>query len=123
MSLDKQTGLTHQDIELIRQAAARLPAIERVVLFGSRAKGSYRQGSDVDLMIQGHAVTDDTVNQLADQLNEVLPFPYFFDVLNENTLSNDALRQHIKRVGIILFDTAHRSPITNQSRMNTDNHG
>ena len=110
MSLNKQTGLTQQDIDLIRQEAAQLPGIERVVLFGSRAKGSYRPGSDVDLMIQGHAVTDDTATQLADQLNEVLPLPYFFDVLNENTLSNDALLQHIKRVGIILFDITHRAP-------------
>ena len=74
-------------------------------------------------LIQGHAVTDDTVTQLADQLNEVLPLPYFFDVLNENTLNNDALRQHIKRVGIILFDTSHKAPSTDQPRMNTDNHG
>ncbi|XGA79230.1 nucleotidyltransferase domain-containing protein [Halomonas sp. CH40] len=106
--------MKHDDIALIRQAAAHFPTIERVVLFGSRAKGGYRQGSDVDLMIQGHAVTDDTVTQLADQLNEVLPLPYFFDVLNENTLSNDALRQNIKRVGIILFDTSHRAPTSYQ---------
>ena len=112
MSLNKQTGLTQQDIDLIRQEAAQLPGIERVVLFGSRAKGSYRPGSDVDLMIQGRAVTDATVTQLADQLNEVLPLPYFFDVLNENTLSNDALLQHIKRVGIILFDITHRAPVS-----------
>jgi hypothetical protein len=42
MSLEQQTGLTARDFEMITQAAARQPEIERLILFGSRAKGNYR---------------------------------------------------------------------------------
>lgn len=104
MNLERQTGLTRRDLELIRETAESQPAIERLVLFGSRAKGTYRQGSDVDLVVEGIAVTDATLSAVADRLNEQLPLPYFFDVLNDNTLNDDALREHIGRVGITIYE-------------------
>lgn len=107
MNLERlTTGLTQRDLELIRLAAESQPAIERLVLFGSRAKGKHRQGSDVDLVVEGNAVTNATVSAVADRLNEELPLPYFFDVLNDNTLSDDALREHIGRVGITIYEKA-----------------
>lgn len=108
MNLERRTGLSRRDLELIRSAAESQPAIERLVLFGSRAKGTHRQGSDVDLVLQGNAVTEATVSAVADRLNEELPLPYFFDVLNDNTLSDDALREHIDRVGITIYEKANQ---------------
>jgi predicted nucleotidyltransferase len=103
MSLEQRTGLTPGDIRLIIQAAEQNPRIERLILFGSRAKGTYRKGSDVDLAVQGKDVTYDSVIQLADQLNEALPLPYFFDVLDYNTLAEPALKEHIDRVGLTIY--------------------
>ncbi|MCD8512140.1 MAG: nucleotidyltransferase domain-containing protein [Nitrincola sp.] len=103
MNLEQQTGLTARDLELIVQAAERRPEIEHLILFGSRAKGNYRKGSDVDLAVQGAGVTYDSITTLAEQLNEVAPLPYMFDVLDYNTLAEPALKAHIDRVGIEIY--------------------
>lgn len=103
MSLEQRTGLRPRDLELIIQAARHQPEIERLVLFGSRATGRHRTGSDVDLAVQGEQVSYATVLALADQLNEVLPLPYLFDVLDYNTISAPALREHIDRQGVPIY--------------------
>ncbi|EXJ09015.1 hypothetical protein D791_04058 [Nitrincola nitratireducens] len=48
-------------------------------------------------------MTYDSVIRLSDVLNEVLPLPYFFDVLNYNTLSDPELKAHIDRVGLEIY--------------------
>lgn len=103
MNLNQQTGLTDKDLEQIRQAAAEFADIEALLVFGSRAKGNYRKGSDVDLAVVGEAVSDETLSAVTDQLNEVLPLPYFFDVVHYNTLAEEALKEHIDRVGLTLY--------------------
>lgn len=57
-------GLIERDLFHIRAAAAELSEIEEVVLFGSRAKGTHQQGSDVDLSIKGKGITHTTVLRL-----------------------------------------------------------
>ncbi|MEX1058018.1 MAG: nucleotidyltransferase domain-containing protein [Natronospirillum sp.] len=103
MTLNQQTGLTDKDLALIRQSAADYPDIEALMVFGSRAKGNYRKGSDVDIAVVGKLVKDDTLSKLTDQLNEELPMPYFFDVVHYNTLPAEALKEHIDRVGLTLY--------------------
>ncbi|WP_228024719.1 nucleotidyltransferase domain-containing protein [cf. Phormidesmis sp. LEGE 11477] len=87
----------------IRAAAAELEEIDQVILFGSRAKGTHHRGSDVDLSIKGKGITYSTVIQLSESLNEERPLPYFFDVVDYDSLGNEPLRDHIDRVGIVLF--------------------
>lgn len=96
-------GLIAQDLAHIRAAAAELKEINRVILFGSRAKGIHQRGSDVDLSISGKGITHSTVLCLLESLNEERPLPYFFDVVNYDSLGDEPLRQHIDRVGILLF--------------------
>lgn len=100
----QQCGLLASDLHSIREAVKTLPAIEQLILFGSRAKGTHKTGSDVDLAIKGAAVTYETALQLASILNEERPLPYFFDVVNYHTIENSLLLEHIDRVGVILFD-------------------
>ena len=77
--------------------------ISEVLLFGSRAKGNYKIGSDVDLAIKGDRVTPTTVLELSDCLNEEKPLPYFFDVIQYETIDELRLVEHIDRVGIVIF--------------------
>ena len=97
------TGLTQRDLDTLAQAAAQFPAIEQVLIFGSRAKGSHKKGSDVDLALKGRAVTDTVVNALSALLNEQLPLPYFFDVVHYDGLASPALVEHIDRVGQVIY--------------------
>ncbi|WP_228037448.1 nucleotidyltransferase domain-containing protein [Nodosilinea sp. LEGE 06152] len=87
-------------------ACRQFEEIATVVLFGSRAKGNYKQGSDVDLAVKGDRVTHRTVAHLADVLNEDLPLPYFFDIVHYNSLASQPLLEHIDRVGVVLYDRA-----------------
>ncbi len=96
-------GLIERDLFHIRAAAAELPEIDEVILFGSRAKGTHQQGSDVDLSIKGDGITYSTVLRLSESLNEERPIPYFFDVVDYNSLEDEPLREHIDRVGVVLF--------------------
>lgn len=70
-------GLLDRDIKYILQAISKLKEIERVVIFGSRAMGNYKKGSDVDMVIIGNNITKDTILQLDEYLNEIYPLPYF----------------------------------------------
>lgn len=63
-------------------------------IFGSRAKGNYKPGSDVDLAIIGDA------DRIAYLLNEETFLPYYFDVIDMQSLNNQALKEHIARVGV-----------------------
>lgn len=96
-------GLTDQDLDHIREAIAKFLEIHQVLLFGSRAKGNYKPGSDIDLAIQGESVTHATIVQLADVLNEESPLPYFFDVIDYTSIDEPKLTEHINRVGVPIF--------------------
>jgi predicted nucleotidyltransferase len=79
------------------------PEISSVVLFGSRAKGTQKPASDVDLTIKGESITYETTVRLADVLNEEKPLPYFFDVLHYESINDTQLVEHIDRVGVLLY--------------------
>lgn len=96
-------GLLDSDLQYIIEAIGTCQDIAEVVLFGSRAKGNYKPGSDVDLAIKGNRVTPRTVAALADGLNEEKPLPYFFDVVHYDRLDCAQLKDHIDRVGIVIF--------------------
>lgn len=72
-------------------------------MFGSRAKGNYKPGSDIDLAVKG-PVEKDTLSKLLTAFEESL-LPYFVDVVVYDRLQNEALREHIDRVGISIFST------------------
>lgn len=94
------SGLLKEDVQAIVAAAQALPEIEAVILFGSRAKGNHKPGSDVDLAIKGKNVSYQTAVKLSGVLNEEAPLPYFFDVVAYNTINETNLIEHIDRVGI-----------------------
>lgn len=96
-------GLLDRDIEYIKLAIAKFETIEKAIIFGSRAMGNYKKGSDVDLVIFGAKITKEVVFKLDDYLNEILPLPYFFDILHYENISNDNIKKHIQDEGKIVF--------------------
>lgn len=100
-------GIKEKDWIVIREALARYPQIEEMVLFGSRAKGNYGPGSDIDMALKGDQLTA-ILTRLSSYLNEESPLPYHFDLLDYATV-DQPLREHIDRVGIIAYSQAdHR---------------
>jgi predicted nucleotidyltransferase len=96
-------GLPPATIHKIRNVFSGFPAIERAVIYGSRAKGSYKTGSDIDLTLFGEKLTFDILADVLDTLDELL-LPYTFDISLYAKIDNPALREHIDRVGKIFYE-------------------
>jgi predicted nucleotidyltransferase len=78
------------------------PRVSRAVVFGSRAKGVHEQYSDVDIALYGDlGITD--VECVACDLDE-LPLVYKFDISAYEQIKNPMLREHIDRVGIVVYE-------------------
>lgn len=97
-------GLKEEDLQYIIDNIKRFPEIKKAVVFGSRAKGNYKVGSDIDIAIFGEKVTFTSVAQLHFLLEEQGPLPYLIDVVKYEELENDKLKEHIDRVGVTIFN-------------------
>ena len=95
-------GLSDKHLALVIDAL-KDGGVQRAVLFGSRAKGNWRNNSDIDIAIFG----DVQLPKLSARLDE-LPTPYKFDVVGYETINHQPLREHIDRVGIELFSHKER---------------
>ena len=95
-------GLLKRDEEIIIEALSKVSNIDFGIIFGSRAIGNYKNGSDVDIALKGN-LNVELLFQVSNQLNEELPLPYYFDVIDYSTISNDALRAHIDKFGKIIY--------------------
>lgn len=101
--MNNTVGLRQKDLEIIVSVLQQYPAVDEAFLFGSRAKGNFKNGSDVDLALKGNMLNTEIVSSISYQLNEDISLPYKFDVLNYQSISNENLKEHIDRVGIRLF--------------------
>jgi predicted nucleotidyltransferase len=90
-------GLSDEHAALIVETL-KACGVSRAVLFGSRAKGNWRDNSDIDIAVLGCA----NIGGLLSQLDE-LPMPYKFDVVDYETISHKPLREHIDCVGVELL--------------------
>ncbi|PFM75222.1 DNA polymerase III subunit beta [Bacillus sp. AFS077874] len=102
-------GLSEKDLSAIIQAASSFDAIDRVILFGSRAKGNYRPTSDIDLAIYGDQVNFHIVSKLHARLEDLSHMPYLFDIVDGTHLTHQALKRHIERVGQVIFKKSSTS--------------
>lgn len=97
-------GLKDSDIEYIRNAMKRFKEIEKAVIFGSRAKGNFKAASDVNIAIYGEKINFDVLSKLHAILEEESPMPYFFDIIDYSHLNHKELKEHIDRVGKIIYE-------------------
>ncbi len=97
-------GLKDSDLEEIKKIISDFKEVEVAYMFGSRAKGNYRHGSDVDIALKGKDLTFSIVSSIAGILNEDTLMPYKFDVLNYYSISNKELVEHIDRVGVVFWE-------------------
>ncbi len=97
-------GISEQSLEMIKASFAQFPEIEQALIFGSRAMGNYRKGSDIDIAIMGQNIDHRTENRISALLNEELPLPYFFDIVDYTHLSHPELAEHIKKYGRTIYN-------------------
>lgn len=96
-------GLTPAQLSRIKEILVPFAAyLDRVVLFGSRASGTYRPSSDIDLALYG-PIGEKEVDRLHTLFMEST-LPFRADIVNYQTLNSVPLKRHIEQAGVILFE-------------------
>lgn len=96
-------GLSDVTVERIRGVLVRFPEVESAVLYGSRAKGTHRPGSDIDLTLCGGELDHTLLARIDDELDDLL-LPYQMDLSLTSDLTHPPLLDHIRRVGVVLYE-------------------
>lgn len=91
-------GLKETTISQINAVFTKYPQVESAIIYGSRAKGNYKPGSDIDLTLTGNDVDLPLIHKIELELDELL-LPYTFDLSACHHLNNPDLLAHIDRVG------------------------
>ncbi len=94
----KNYGLSDRDIAAIQSVFKLYPKIDKAILYGSRAKGNYKTGSDIDLTLQGENLVYADLVAIENALDDLL-LPYTIDLSIYKQIENPDLIDHIKRVG------------------------
>lgn len=103
LSTEERFGISVRSYELIQETLRNHAEVERAIIFGSRAMGEAKRGSDIDLAIEGAEVTRATAEELSRELNERVPIPYYVDVVAYDRAEEGALKEHIDSEGREFF--------------------
>ena len=95
-------GVKEETWKSILKLIKQYDQVKEVILYGSRAKGTYKNGSDIDLCLKGHELKFETLLKIMDMIDE-LYLPYEFDISIYDTIENIDLKNHIDRVGITIY--------------------
>ena len=95
-------GLPDLTVAKINTVFKSFSEIEQAVLYGSRAKGNYKPGSDIDLTLHGSALTTSLCNEIVCKLDDLL-LPYKIDLSVFASLKHPELEAHIERVGVVFY--------------------
>ena len=96
-------GLNQETIDKINSVFRKHPEIDKVIIYGSRAKGNYRNGSDIDLTVFGNDLKYDLAGKLNSEIDD-LNTPYLFDISIFEKLTSPSLKDHINRVGKVFYE-------------------
>ncbi len=96
-------GLKDEIVREINSIFEKYAHINRAVLYGSRAKGTYRNGSDIDITLMGKELDLTTLLKIENELDDLL-LPYKIDLSIFDKLSNPDLKEHINRVGVVFYE-------------------
>ncbi len=96
-------GLRVNDLKQMVSLLQQNNKVEQVILFGSRAKGNFENGSDIDLALKGKNLNLDDILNLSIDFDQ-LDLPYKFDLVIYDRIKDLALVDHIDKVGVVLFD-------------------
>lgn len=98
-------GLKDETINKINSVFEKIPEVEQVIIYGSRAKGNYRNGSDIDITLKGAELSYKILDTIISEIDD-LDTPYMFDVSIFDKLNAPSLEEHINCVGLIFYKKA-----------------
>ena len=95
-------GLNYNAVEKIHAVFRQFPQVEAAILYGSRAKGNYRNGSDIDLTLKGGNLNHKILSLISSKMDDLL-LPYIIDISIYKQIDNPDLIEHIERVGKVFY--------------------
>lgn len=95
-------GLQSHTIDAINGVFTKYAEIEEVIIYGSRAKGTFRNGSDIDLTLKGEKLNHEILSKIRYELDE-LNTPYLFDISIFDALKSPDIEEHINRIGQVFY--------------------
>ncbi|MDD5214300.1 MAG: restriction endonuclease subunit S [Methylococcales bacterium] len=101
-------GLSEKTVNKIFSVFERFPEVEKAVLYGSRAKGNFKTGSDIDLTLYGEKLSARLLGDIAEALDDLL-LPYTIDLSIFDDLNHAKLREHIERVGVVFYEKKNQN--------------
>ena len=101
-------GLSDETVRRMAAVFSHYPEIEKAVLYGSRAKGNFRNGSDIDLTLMGEKLDSTILGRIDWELDDLL-LPYKIDLSLFSKLTHPELIEHIRRVGITFYERTPKS--------------
>ena len=101
-------GLCRDVLEKIQGVLSGHPSVERAVLYGSRAKGCHKPGSDIDLNLEGEAISPTERDRILLELDD-LNLPYAMDVTLLHEISHAPFLEHIGRVGVVIYRRSEKT--------------
>ena len=100
--LANSSGLSYETLKKLGSVLRSHPAVEKIILFGSRAMNRHQSASDIDLALKGAQLNFSNMMQLQSAIDEFM-LPYKVDLVIYETIQNKDLKEHIDRIGIVLW--------------------
>ncbi len=107
-------GLSNTTIQKIRLVLSDYPQVDQAILYGSRAKGNYKNGSDIDLTLRGEGLTLNVLYKILEDFDDLL-LPYTIDLSIFHNISAPDVIEHIQRVGVIFYEKSDAVPESAES--------
>lgn len=91
-------GLAIETIQQLEKVILSSNSVEKIIIYGSRAKGDFQAGSDIDLVLLGDSIRFEDLSKMEAAIDDLL-LPYKIDLSSMQEITNQDLREHINRVG------------------------
>ncbi|MBT4761809.1 MAG: nucleotidyltransferase domain-containing protein [Bdellovibrionaceae bacterium] len=100
----KQLGLRDEDLSCIIKTLSKDPSVESIIVFGSRAMGNFKPGSDIDISIKSSSANiSKVITRAKDILENESTIPFFFDIVHYESIDNKDLIKHIDQHGLEIY--------------------
>jgi predicted nucleotidyltransferase len=96
-------GLSKEAYNKLSGLLIQFSEFEKVLIFGSRALGTYHEGSDIDMVVYGTRISRELLRTFKIYYDD-LNLPYQLDLINYNLINNDDLKKHIDKNGVSFFN-------------------
>ncbi len=100
--MNPRHGLSKSTLDRITAVLEHVPQVQGAILFGSRAKGTHKSGSDIDLALRGSSLDWRMIGKIYDDLDDLL-LPHRFSLIHLDANTDPAVAARITRVGVTLF--------------------